>query len=167
MPSYYYTKFQKNPCVGRNERCPKNIFTYVHGLYWTWVHLGLVEGPYQTLPCWEAPGRGPGVAWNHPSHHNWPIIRLKMRPEQCSHSLVHMTESIVISVNYMRFFFFFFIWVLWPFQEYYISLISSQLFITGGQKPENPKKNHLTIHKQNFAFPHVTQAGLEPQRWET
>ena len=22
MPSYYYTKFQKNPCVGRNERCP-------------------------------------------------------------------------------------------------------------------------------------------------
>ena len=22
MPSYYYTKFRKNPCVGRNERCP-------------------------------------------------------------------------------------------------------------------------------------------------
>ena len=22
MPSYYYTEFQKNPCVGRNERCP-------------------------------------------------------------------------------------------------------------------------------------------------
>ena len=22
MPSYYYTKFQKNPCVGRNERYP-------------------------------------------------------------------------------------------------------------------------------------------------
>ena len=22
MPSYYYTKFQKNPCLGRNERCP-------------------------------------------------------------------------------------------------------------------------------------------------
>ena len=25
MPSYYYTKFQKNPCVGRNERCPLSI----------------------------------------------------------------------------------------------------------------------------------------------
>ena len=22
IPNYYYTKFQKNPCVGRNERCP-------------------------------------------------------------------------------------------------------------------------------------------------
>ena len=26
MPSYYYTKFQKNPCVGRNERCPLLLF---------------------------------------------------------------------------------------------------------------------------------------------
>ena len=30
MPSYYYTKFQKNPCVGRNERCPFNIFEYLN-----------------------------------------------------------------------------------------------------------------------------------------
>ena len=30
MPSYYYTKFQKNPCVGRNERCPLFIYyTYI------------------------------------------------------------------------------------------------------------------------------------------
>ena len=30
MPSYYYTKFQKNPCVGRNERCPlKYSFDYL------------------------------------------------------------------------------------------------------------------------------------------
>ena len=27
MPSYYYTKFQKNPCVGRNERCPLAVET--------------------------------------------------------------------------------------------------------------------------------------------
>ena len=24
----------------------------------------------------------------------------------------------------------------------------------GGRKPENPEKNHLTIRKQNLAFPH-------------
>ena len=29
MPSYYYIKFQKNPCVGRNERCP----LYQHRCY--------------------------------------------------------------------------------------------------------------------------------------
>ena len=48
-----------------------------------------------------------------------------------------------------------------------ISLISSRLFIKGGRKPENPGKNHLTIRKQNFAFPHVTRAGFEPEWWET
>ena len=26
MPSYYYTKFQKNPCVGRIERCPLVVY---------------------------------------------------------------------------------------------------------------------------------------------
>ena len=27
MPNYYYTKFQKNPCVGRNDWCPfKHLF---------------------------------------------------------------------------------------------------------------------------------------------
>ena len=29
-------------------------------------------------------------------------------------------------------------------------------FIEGGRKPENPEKNHLTIYKQNLAFPHMT-----------
>ena len=32
---------------------------------------------------------------------------------------------------------------------------------------ENPGKNHLTIRKQNLAFPHVTRLRLKPQRWET
>ena len=44
-----------------------------------------------------------------------------------------------------------------------ISLISSQSFIKDGQKPENLWKNHLTVHKQNLASPHVTLARLEPQ----
>ena len=52
-----------------------------------------------------------------------------------------------------------------PFKN--ISLISSRSFIEGGRKPENPEKNHLTIRKQNLAFPHMTRARLEPQRWET
>ena len=38
-----------------------------------------------------------------------------------------------------------------PFKN--ISLISSRSFIKGGRKPENPEKNHLTIRKQNLAFP--------------
>ena len=29
-----------------------------------------------------------------------------------------------------------------------------------GQKLEYPEKNHLTIRKQNLAFPHVTQVKL-------
>ena len=29
MPSYYYTMFQKNPCVGRNERCPLKILALI------------------------------------------------------------------------------------------------------------------------------------------
>ena len=49
-----------------------------------------------------------------------------------------------------------------PFKN--ISLISSRSFIEGGRKPEYPEKNHLTIRKQNLAFPHMTRAGLEPQR---
>ena len=65
------------------------------------------------------------------------------------------------------FFFFFFFWFGFygPFKN--ISLISSRSFIEGGRKPENPEKNHLTIRKQNLAFPHMTRARLEPQRWET
>ena len=67
----------------------------------------------------------------------------------------------------LPFFFFFFFWFGFygPFKN--ISLISSRSFIKGRQKPENPRKDHLTIRKQNLAFPHVTQARLEPQRWET
>ena len=34
-----------------------------------------------------------------------------------------------------------------------ILYISSQSFIKDGRKPENPGKNHLTIRKQNLAFP--------------
>ena len=49
-----------------------------------------------------------------------------------------------------------------PFKN--ISLISSRSFIEGGRKSENPEKNHLTIRKQNLAFPHMTRARLEPQR---
>ena len=57
------------------------------------------------------------------------------------------------------------IWVNGSFKN--TSLISSRSFITCGRKPENPVKNHLTIRKQNLAFPHVTRARLEPQLWET
>ena len=35
-----------------------------------------------------------------------------------------------------------------------------------GENLENPGKNHLTIRKQNLAFPHVTWVRLKPQRWE-
>ena len=52
-------------------------------------------------------------------------------------------------------FFFFFLFSLFgfygPFKN--ISFISSRSFIKGGQKPENPGKKHLTMRKQNFAFP--------------
>ena len=33
-------------------------------------------------------------------------------------------------------------------------------------KNGEPGKKHLTIRKQNLAFPHVTRARLEPQQWE-
>ena len=56
---------------------------------------------------------------------------------------------------------FFLFWLYGPFKN--ISLKSSQSFIKGGQKPENPGKNHLTIRKQNLAFPHLTRVRLEPQ----
>ena len=52
-----------------------------------------------------------------------------------------------------------------PFQEYftYIEPIVHQRWAKTGE----PGKKHLTIRKQNLAFPHVTRARLEPQRWET
>ena len=63
------------------------------------------------------------------------------------------------------FFFFFFIWVLRPFQEYfiYIKLMVHQRWA----KTREHVENHLTIRKQNLAFPHVTWVRLEPQQWET
>ena len=68
--------------------------------------------------------------------------------------------------SWIFFFFFFFLFGFYgPFKN--ISLISSWSFIEGGRKPENPEKNHLTIRKQNLAFPHMTRARLKPQRWET
>ena len=48
-----------------------------------------------------------------------------------------------------------------------LSIIFYLSFIKGGRNSENPQKNHLTIHKQTLTFPHVTQARLKPQRWET
>ena len=59
--------------------------------------------------------------------------------------------------------FFFFYFILWPFQEYftYIKPIVHQRWA----KTEEPgEKKHLTIRKQNLAFPHVTQTRLEPQQ---
>ena len=68
------------------------------------------------------------------------------------------------SLFFFFFFFFFGFGFYSPFKD--ISLISSQSFIEGGRKLENPGKNHLTICQQNLAFPHVTQARLELQQWE-
>ena len=75
-------------------------------------------------------------------------------------------KNIISWIYLMENFFFFFLFGFYgPFKN--ISLISSRSFIKGGQKPENLERNHLTICKQNLAFPHVTRARLEPQRWET
>ena len=64
--------------------------------------------------------------------------------------------------NYHDIYFFFFWFGFYgPFKN--ISLISSQLFIKGGQKLEKtgePRENHLTIHTQTLAFPHVTRTWL-------
>ena len=81
-------------------------------------------------------------------------------------SIISLTNLIVVKMLTFFFFFFFFWFGFYgPFKN--ISLISSRSFIEGGRKPENPEKNHLTIRKQNLAFPHMTRARLEPQRWET
>ena len=54
MPSYYYTKFQKNPCVGRNERCPFTILNFLQFYnlvctkYYNFWKLGeIIHGPSQ------------------------------------------------------------------------------------------------------------------------
>ena len=87
-----------------------------------------------------------------------------------AHYISHRTKythvhKTVCFIPVFFFFFFFGFGFYDPFKN--ISLISSRSFIEGGRKPENPEKNHLTIRKQNLAFPHMTRARLEPQRWET
>ena len=71
------------------------------------------------------------------------------------------TNTGLLMMIFLIFYFFFWFGFYGPFKN--ISLISSRSFIKGGRKPENPEKNHLTIRKQNLAFPHVTRARLEPQ----
>ena len=60
----------------------------------------------------------------------------------------------VFNQNELIFYFFFFFFFDLGFMALFknISLISSQSFSKGGRKPENPGKNHHTIHKQNLAF---------------
>ena len=66
--------------------------------------------------------------------------------------------SSVIVALFGHFLYYFFLFGFYsPFKN--ISLISSRSFIKGGRKPENPGENHLTICKQNLAFPHVTERG--------
>ena len=77
-------------------------------------------------------------------------------------SMVRKQGDPIFRVNVVLFFLFGF---YGPFKN--ISLTSSRSFIKSGRKLENPGKNHLTIHKQNLAFPHVTRARLELQWWET
>ena len=89
-------------------------------------------------------------------HKKWPLYhRSKIILHICS----------LIKATLILFFFFFWFGFYGPFKN--ISLILTRLFIKGGGKPENPGTNHLTIRKQNLAFPHVTRARPEPQRWET
>ena len=59
--------------------------------------------------------------------------------------------KLLLSQSYFFFYFFFLIWVLQPFQEYltYIESIIHQRWA----KTAEPGKNHLTICKQNLAFP--------------
>ena len=99
----------------------------------------------------------------------WDILltRLKCRNFQNVTSKKKHSDIFQKSFVFFFVFFFFFFWFGFygPFKN--ISLISSRSFIEGGRKPEYPEKNHLTIRKQNLAFPHMTRARLEPQRWET
>ena len=65
--------------------------------------------------------------------------------------LIFIYINILIQFKTKVFFFVFFLFGFYgPFKN--ISLILSQSFIKGGQKLENPGKNHLTIRKQNLAF---------------
>ena len=80
-----------------------------------------------------------------------------------SSKLAEMTENVLyVSSPLIFMFIIFFIWVLRPFQEYftYIEPIVHQSWSKTGE----PGEKHLTILKQNVAFPHVTQARLKPQR---
>ena len=75
-----------------------------------------------------------------------------------------ISQSLFVFFVFFLFFFFFCFFFFFTVLSR-IFHISSRPFIKDGRKPENPgKKKHLTIRKQNLAFPHVTRARLEPQR---
>ena len=116
----------------------------IYGLLKSWFVLGLIHYPYMDL-----------------TH-----IRMYIRKSQTKFHKYKTCPLHIMSIFFFFFFFFFFWFGFYgPFKN--ISLISSRSFIEGGRKLENPEKNHLTIRKQNLAFPHMTRARLEPQRWET
>ena len=102
-------------------------------------------------------------AWNFKL--NWPIWSIFELLDFMPFLDTYMYNAEWIKNESVIIFFFFWFGFYGPFKN--ISLISSRSFIEGGRKPENPEKNHLTIRKQNLAFPHMTRARLEPQRWET
>ena len=69
-------------------------------------------------------------------------------------------------IKLMMLFFFFFVFGFYgPFKN--VSYIKLMVHQRWGKTWEPGEKNHLTIRKQNLAFPHVTQARLEPQQQET
>ena len=68
---------------------------------------------------------------------------------------------------FSNFFFFFFFYLGFTALSRIFHLYQANRSSKVGEKLEYPEKNHLTIRKQNLAFPHMTRAGLEPQRWET
>ena len=59
---------------------------------------------------------------------------------------------------------FFFIWILQPVKI--ISLILWQINRLMGRKWEITEKNHMTTHKQNFAYLAWPKLGSNPQRWD-
>ena len=65
------------------------------------------------------------------------------------------------SLKFQIYFIFFYYSVLRPFQDYFSSYETGQS--VGGQKQENPEKNHLT-HPQAelWHVSHMARAGLEP-----
>ena len=99
------------------------------------------------------------------------IINKNIQLSVAEYVIMYLFSSVKIGIlfknvitNFFFFFFFFFFDLGFTALSRIFSLISSRSFIEGGRKPEYPEKNHLTIRKQNLAFPHMTRARLEPQR---